>query len=66
MKLNAKDIKDLEGVIYWGAAVKADLQAINTNKLPAKYAEYLDTALKHLEAADSCACRILTGENRCR
>jgi hypothetical protein len=55
MKLNAKDLKDLEGVVYWLSAAKGDLDGVE---------KFTDHALEMIEKASKCAERIMLGENR--
>lgn len=60
--------EELEQVVYWLSAVRADLEHISEEtlirKLAEEHVESLQAALENLKKADECACRVLTGENR--
>lgn len=64
MKLNKKDLEDLEGVIYWLSAARCDLQGIAPEKRICPPEELIAHALEMIEKVDACAARVLTGENR--
>lgn len=65
MKMNGKDIEDLEGVIYWASAARTDLHGLSSQGLcPPE--ELIAHALEMIEKIDGCAERILLGTNRKR
>ncbi len=64
MKLNSKDMEDLEGVIYWASAARTDLQGISPQARLCPPEELIAHALEMIEKIDGCAERILLGKNR--
>lgn len=64
MKLNQKDIEDLEGVIYWASAARTDLQGMSPEGRLCPPEELRAHALEMIDKIDGCAERILLGTNR--
>jgi len=58
VKLNVKDLKDLEGVIYWSSAALADVCSIDPQTRLTAH------AIEMIEKVSACAERIMLGENR--
>lgn len=66
MKLNPKNLEDLQRIIYWASAARGDLTAVvNDNNICSKE-ELAARALEMIEKIDECAERILLGTNRKR
>lgn len=64
MKLNCKDLEDLQGVIYWASAARTDLQGLSPEGRLCPPEELVAHALEMIEKIDGCAERILLGANR--
>lgn len=63
--MNAKDLHDVESVVYWLASVRCDLEVLHDGKLlglsPEAYAAH---ALRCLGEAEAAIDRIALGVNR--
>ncbi len=64
MKLNSKDLEDLQGVIYWASAARTDLEGISPEGRLCPPEVLIAHALEMINKVDACAERILLGENR--
>lgn len=58
MNLNAKDLKDLEGIVYWSSAAKANIESIDPQT------ELTAHTIEMIDKVSACAERIMLGVNR--
>lgn len=61
--MNVKDLDDCGKVVYWLAAVRADLEALRDHPGKAKK-EYVEYTLGNLKKAEDAVERVASGENR--
>lgn len=66
MKLNMKDLEDLQGVIYWASAAKTDLQGLSPQSRLCPPEELIAHAIESIDKVDALCAAVLMGTNRQR
>jgi len=62
--MNAKDLDDVADVVYWLAAIRPDLEALQSGSAYLEPAAYIENALRCLGEAEAAIERVALGVNR--